>query len=711
MGRTIDNLRQEIGKLRHMSTDGRYFVCQHDINALFTRTVIAEAIRECVQEYAVPSHQENIVAKRIFTHGKIIFGILIWKKWLHVLIRFIEHDALDSQLPLEITRAEKIMENVGWDFAQNVQWEFLPQTLTKEMSGYHSNFRDDEILPFIGETRLGEGSFSEVFRVSVLPSLQTIFPEQTAEVIVVRKQFKNDRYLKRNIEHHQILDHLQHPNIVKLLASYSYCGKHHLLFPLFQMDLGYFLQLPERFGEFKNDYMFYTALQGLASALEAIHDINLNTKDHGIEFTGTGVHHDIEPSNILVSSRTFCLTGFTLARIHQRDDPIQDQWKGGLWDYVAPECMDENLRYQDVGLPLDVWSFGCMVSEVAAYIEGGRNSLNSFRQQRLGAAFRANMMDCYFFTGKNLRPQVISWFENFKAKSENQALHCLLDVARLMLKIDPIERPKAAEIHQRLSFLSVKALFDAVQQALGVYSSTAPEQIGPQVNARFTAWGKVLQFSGSRPPDDVIDAITNQGEYFCGILTTLHEKVVGEIKVYEAAPPSEVAFSIRQPFYEEIQELIEKLWKPHTNRPQVNYCDCKLPYKPELRGEIGSGGFAVVFLGEVQRFGTLRPELCAVKKISKGNHTFPRRMYEREIANFARLLEFEWFLQFFGWYEDEQWIYIAMEYIEFGDLQRYIDVQWTEGDTRVVARQLLEGLKVMHDDGILHRDLKPAVSI
>jgi serine/threonine protein kinase len=52
-----------------------------------------------------------------------------------------------------------------------------------------------------------------------------------------------------------------------------------------------------------------------------------------------------------------------------------------------------------------------------------------------------------------------------------------------------------------------------------------------------------------------------------------------------------------------------------------------------------------------------------------------------------------------------------MEYMEFGDLESYIDVQWTEGDIKVVARQLLEGLKVMHDDGILHRDLKPAVSI
>jgi serine/threonine protein kinase len=49
--------------------------------------------------------------------------------------------------------------------------------------------------------------------------------------------------------------------------------------------------------------------------------------------------------------------------------------------------------------------------------------------------------------------------------------------------------------------------------------------------------------------------------------------------------------------------------------------------------------------------------------------------------------------------------------MEFGDLETHIGFKWTENDTKVVARQLLEGLKLMHDDGIIHRDLKPAVSI
>jgi len=178
MGLTIDNLRGELENRRHESTNGKHFICQHEIKALLTRAVIEEAIRECVQEYAVPDHQEKIVVDRIFTEGQIVFGILIWKKWLHKLMSFIENNALDSQLPLEISRAEKIAENVGWDFANNAQWEFLPRTLTKEMNGYHCKFRDEEILPFIGEAPVGEGNFGDVFKMSVLPSLQTMFPDE-----------------------------------------------------------------------------------------------------------------------------------------------------------------------------------------------------------------------------------------------------------------------------------------------------------------------------------------------------------------------------------------------------------------------------------------------------------------------------------------------------------------------------------------------------
>lgn len=53
-----------------------------------------------------------------------------------------------------------------------------------------------------------------------------------------------------------------------------------------------------------------------------------------------------------------------------------------------------------------------------------------------------------------------------------------------------------------------------------------------------------------------------------------------------------------------------------------------------------------------------------------------------------------------------------MEYIEYGDLAKLInESNMTEDDAKIITRQLLEGLKVMHENSFCHRDLKPMVGI
>jgi len=56
-------------------------------------------------------------------------------------------------------------------------------------------------------------------------------------------------------------------------------------------------------------------------------------------------------------------------------------------------------------------------------------------------------------------------------------------------------------------------------------------------------------------------------------------------------------------------------------------------------------------------------------------------------------------------------VYIAMEYIPIGDMRKTFEqnYRWNQSDTKVVIRQLLHGLAVMHKAGITHRDLKPEV--
>jgi len=51
-----------------------------------------------------------------------------------------------------------------------------------------------------------------------------------------------------------------------------------------------------------------------------------------------------------------------------------------------------------------------------------------------------------------------------------------------------------------------------------------------------------------------------------------------------------------------------------------------------------------------------------------------------------------------------------MEYLERGDLQRYLTCALPEAEAREISCQVLEGLNHMHDNRFIHRDLKPRVS-
>lgn len=69
------------------------------------------------------------------------------------------------------------------------------------------------------------------------------------------------------------------------------------------------------------------------------------------------------------------------------------------------------------------------------------------------------------------------------------------------------------------------------------------------------------------------------------------------------------------------------------------------------------------------------------------------------------------FVQFFGWFKDQDFTYLAIEYIEHGDLGQYLRDfgPRAEADAKEITRQLRQGLVVLHERGICHRDLKPQV--
>jgi serine/threonine protein kinase len=105
------------------------------------------------------------------------------------------------------------------------------------------------------------------------------------------------------------LNELKHPNIIELLSSYTYRGKHNFLFPLAQGDLAEFLTSNERPPQFQPDRAFYTALRELSSAIGKVHHYT----SARLKLDLIGCHHDLRPQNILVGGSTFLLADFGLS--------------------------------------------------------------------------------------------------------------------------------------------------------------------------------------------------------------------------------------------------------------------------------------------------------------------------------------------------------------------------------------------------------------
>ncbi|PUU79622.1 kinase-like domain-containing protein [Tuber borchii] len=120
-------------------------------------------------------------------------------------------------------------------------------------------------------------------------------------------------------------------------------------------------------------------------------------------------------------------------------------------------------------------------------------------------------------------------------------------------------------------------------------------------------------------------------------------------------------------------------------------------------GELGRGGFGVVHKQIRKDTGHYR----AVKTIDK---RLPAKLdYSRELLVMAILAKHPpLFVEFLGWFEEPETLYIAMEYFKEGDLSRHTCAPLPQETVKNISKQILEGLKVMHQHGIAHRDLKPA---
>jgi CHASE2 domain-containing sensor protein/serine/threonine protein kinase len=127
---------------------------------------------------------------------------------------------------------------------------------------------------------------------------------------------------------------------------------------------------------------------------------------------------------------------------------------------------------------------------------------------------------------------------------------------------------------------------------------------------------------------------------------------------------------------------------------------------------LGSGGFSETYVAEdLQQPGNPH---CVVKKlrvVSNDPNTLrlARRLFATEAETLERLGQHDQIPQLFASFEEDHDFYLVQEFIRGYSLAREILPQRSRSEAKVIRmlNDLLEVLKFVHNQGVIHRDLKP----
>ena len=199
------------------------------------------------------------------------------------------------------------------------------------------------------DRKLGHGSHGRVFAVgyngltcaakqihSIL--IEGLPPEQSSH-------FKQD-FLQECLLHSK----LHHPNIVKMLGVYY--PNDQAVLPVLVMELMEctLTQLLENYQNIPM-YVKLSILQDVSRAICYLHTLNPPM-----------MHRDLSSNNILLTTSLVAkVCDFGTIKVVSPLSSVRMTAAPGTADFMPPEALANNLHY---GLPLDVFSFGCVVCHV-----------------------------------------------------------------------------------------------------------------------------------------------------------------------------------------------------------------------------------------------------------------------------------------------------------------------------------------------------------
>ncbi|KAK8135513.1 hypothetical protein PG984_003453 [Apiospora sp. TS-2023a] len=576
---TMESLEDEIIDLRRENCQSRYFV-PHDA---LMQTLNEDRVKFVLSK-AVPAHSVEESFQNIFPNGRKVLGILLKIRKTHLISKFIEHDQLrlqqiDYRLPFSDADLEPLMSQREAKLFQEAQWEFIAPTFSP--FSIHRTFKWRTVLPFLKEEPNGEGSFGIVTHVTIDSAHQS-FPEGSLEV--VRKDIINEKddahTWQTELEVMATLNLIHHPNILRLLGSYCHRSTQSFLFP--KADGGSLEDMIKkpRPTSFRDNWRFFPAVAGLASAVAHVHNFAAQRLDLSL----IGCHHDIKLDNVLVSGDQFILADFGLARFKDSTRSSSTEYKVRNNLSIAPECQDLGGEFKKhrVGRASDIWSFGCLLLEILTYMwhgTGGISDFDDIREFKVG-----NKTYQFYHCGTTSNPAVSEWIQGLRDNGD-EATCGLLDLVEQMLCIDQEKRIKADEVETRAIRLAIMA---QAEDILPLFQRLCSDQVGEYLftdplieQTRFQSWFESMGNYHSSPENGgaMSEFAFNFSEF--GNISRL----MSQLKAQLLAAMSNIALSRQHPILP-IRHLITAIHDAgpawiHQRAQQL--AENKLLGSPELR--------------------------------------------------------------------------------------------------------------------------------
>lgn len=215
------------------------------------------------------------------------------------------------------------------------------------------------------------------------------------------------------------------PHLVELCATFASEGEYKLLFPW--ADGGSLQNLwtrpptslysdQENMDPAKLMHWIATQLCGLMSGLQTIHQPPEGSRGNGTDGKPYGIHGDLKPENILHFSQeieahefgVLKIADFGIAEFHSSGTRTiwNQDWKGPASPtYRSPE--HEMAIPQMISRKVDIWSMGCVFSEMLVWALMGEAALQSYRDTRFNdSAGRSEWKEDNFFHREQPAPPV-----------------------------------------------------------------------------------------------------------------------------------------------------------------------------------------------------------------------------------------------------------------------------------------------------------------